>query len=333
MQHRDALSSWSIPFGTWFQTEVRVSVFLPLLIFLLCFRLESLHLGLAVGGVMFVSILLHEFGHIFATRWTGGDGDEILMWPLGGLAFVQPANTFRSQFLSVAGGPLVNVGLCLLAVFPVYQMGLFPRALNPFVLPIGGITDLSRDLVILTFAVNWILLLINLIPVMPLDGGQMLRTLAARSVGQRRAAEIGTIAGFGVAMVLMVVGLIIEKAWVVLMGALIFILNLIERQQLQQSEAYDDSFMGYDFSQGYTSLERDNEEEKVKRPGMIARWKERRRVEKERKRFEQEIEDERRLDELLEKVHQHGMESLSSTERRQLERSSNRYRERGKQED
>ena len=257
MHPRDPLSSWSFPIGNWFRTDVRVSVFLPILMFLLSIKL-GWRLGLAVNGVVFVSILLHEFGHVFAARGTGGQADEILMWPLGGLAFTQPASTFASQFLSIAGGPLVNLGLCLITAGPVYAMGKLGDALNPTVLAIGGITNLGPDLILLTFSVNWIFLLINLVPVVPLDGGQMLRTMAARKIGQRRAAEVGIMTGFGVAMLLMVIGLIINQAWVVMLGAFIFIMNLLERQQLQHTEVYDESFMGYDFSQGYTSLERDN---------------------------------------------------------------------------
>jgi len=78
---------WSFPCGTWFQTQVRISFFLPLLLILLCFQLKDLPLALVFGGVFFLSILLHEFGHVIAARMTGGSGDEILIWPLGGLAF------------------------------------------------------------------------------------------------------------------------------------------------------------------------------------------------------------------------------------------------------
>jgi stage IV sporulation protein FB len=108
----------------------------------------------------------------------------------------------------------------------------------------------------------------------------------------------------------------------------VFIANLIERNQLQQADHYDESFMGYDFSQGYTSLEQ-SEIQVERPPGFWQRWKERRRAEKARRQAEKDQEAERLLDALLDKVHQHGMHSLSESEKRQLARVSARYRDKG----
>ena len=78
----------------------------------------TLALGIAVCAVLWVSVLLHEFGHIYGARLTGGSGNEILLWPLGGLAFVRPAGTLKSQLISTGGGPLVNLALCLITLIP-----------------------------------------------------------------------------------------------------------------------------------------------------------------------------------------------------------------------
>ncbi|MCA9069344.1 MAG: hypothetical protein KDA84_10495, partial [Planctomycetaceae bacterium] len=136
------------------------------------------------------------------------------------------------------------------------------------------------------------------------------------------------VVAFVVGVIAMVVGLFAEWAWLVLTGAIVFIVNLIQRHQLQQSDHYDESFMGYDFSQGYTSLEQ-SEAQVEKSPGVLQRWKEKRQAEKARRQAEKDQEAERLLDELLEKVHQHGMESLSEAEKRQLARVSARYRDKG----
>src|SRR5262245_16079929 len=58
--------------------------------------------------LMFLSILLHEFGHCFAARRVGGDADEILMWPLGGLAFCHCPDYWKSHLIVAVGGPLVT---------------------------------------------------------------------------------------------------------------------------------------------------------------------------------------------------------------------------------
>ena len=59
-------------------------------------------------------MLAHEFGHVFGARAVGGDGQEILMWPLGGLAYVDVPHTPRANFISTAAGPAVNLFLCVL---------------------------------------------------------------------------------------------------------------------------------------------------------------------------------------------------------------------------
>ena len=65
-----------------------------------------------MGAIFLASLLVHEFCHVFAVRLTGGVGNEVLIWPLGGLAFVQPAGHFRSQFFTPAAGPFANLIVC-----------------------------------------------------------------------------------------------------------------------------------------------------------------------------------------------------------------------------
>src|SRR5687768_14584198 len=67
-------------------------------------------------GLLFLSVLLHEFGHCFAARYMDGEADEILLWPLGGLAMCRSLpHTPLAHFVVAAGGPLVTLGLCLIS--------------------------------------------------------------------------------------------------------------------------------------------------------------------------------------------------------------------------
>src|SRR5579862_1124483 len=61
--------------------------------------------------MLFLIVLLHEFGHAFACRQVGGRADEIMLWPLGGVAFVNPPARPGALLWSIAAGPLVNVVL------------------------------------------------------------------------------------------------------------------------------------------------------------------------------------------------------------------------------
>ena len=60
---------------------------------------------------LFLIVLLHEYGHALACRQTGGTADEIILWPLGGVAFVRPPPRPGAELWSIAAGPLVNVVL------------------------------------------------------------------------------------------------------------------------------------------------------------------------------------------------------------------------------
>jgi Zn-dependent protease len=332
MNSRESPFFWSFPCGSWFLTRVRVSIYFPLLVLVICWNLKDARLGLIFSGILFASVVFHEFGHILAVRWTGGTGNEILIWPMGGLAFVQPAPTFASQLLTPAAGPLVNLALCGITLVSVLDSGSGLAALNPLQFPnVTLLHDVPGDLLRLTFYANWMLFLANLIPVYPLDGGRMLRACLMTRYDGDASAEIYIRIGLIVAFLLMIVGLLANSVWIVFIGAIVLVLNVQESQQIRASESYDESFMGYDFSQGYTSLERSAGSPRERRPGLLERWRQARRAEKLRREQEKTAEAERTVDELLDKVHAGGMESLTVAERRRLQRASARLREKGKE--
>lgn len=332
MQNRQSPIHWSFSCGTWAGTDVRISVFIPLLLVLICWRLGDLRLGLALCGVYAFSILFHEAAHIFAVRATGGSGDEILLWPLGGLASVYPASSFRSQFFTPAAGPMSNLLLCLLVAVPVLNSPYAGAVFHPFVLPVSGLSgSIAPELLALTFWVNWILLLLNLLPVYPLDGGRMVQAcLATRFRGESATnvyLKIGVVVGF----IGFIAGMVADSTWIVAISAMVLLLNLQESFMMQTQETYDDSFLGYDFSQGYTSLEREADEKpSAKRKGVLQRWRERRKSEKERRLAERDAEVQAELDGLLQKIQDHGIESLSEAERRKLKRAADLFKEKGK---
>src|SRR3954468_10539402 len=63
---------------------------------------------------LFAIVLIHEFGHAFACRQTGGTAEQIMLWPLGGAAFVSPPQRPGAYLWSIVAGPLVN-----LILFPI----------------------------------------------------------------------------------------------------------------------------------------------------------------------------------------------------------------------
>jgi Zn-dependent protease len=60
---------------------------------------------------LFLIVLTHEFGHAMACRQVGGTANRIMLWPLGGVAYVDPPQRPGAMLWSIAAGPLVNVAL------------------------------------------------------------------------------------------------------------------------------------------------------------------------------------------------------------------------------
>ncbi len=306
---------------------------MPLLLAFLLYKMQ-VKLGGAFFGVLFVSVLLHEIGHILAARATDGSGDEILIWPLGGLAFVETSSPKSQAARLPRPGPLVNLLLCGLFLPAVLASGSVSRAFNPLVIPFFAKEfgkNAVSDLQLLTFWFNWMLLLVNLIPAFPLDGGQILRSLLTARMGGGMGTEVAIRIAYAVAIVLAVVGLLFfDNTLLLALAFLIIVLAMQESYQLQATESYDDSFMGYDFSQGYTSLEKSEAANKPKRrAGLLARWLARRRAGKQQRLQEQAQLTEQQLDAILAKVHDRGLTSLTLAEKRLLKRASNRFRSKG----
>ncbi len=134
---------------------------------------------------LFFIITMHEYGHSLACRSVGGTADRIVLWPLGGVAYVDPPPTAAAMLWSIAAGPLVNV-----ALFPVLAI---LSSLAP-TLAAG-----NANLIQLLHAVYWInlgLLIFNILPVYPLDGGQILRSLLWFVLGRARSLMVASAIGF-----------------------------------------------------------------------------------------------------------------------------------------
>jgi Zn-dependent protease len=132
---------------------------------------------------LFMIVLMHEFGHALACRQVGGRADRIVLWPLGGVAYVDPPQRPGATLWSIAAGPLVNV-----ALMPVLGI-LFAQAAT---------NGSSRNVVELIYAIrgmNFLLLIFNILPVYPLDGGQILRSLLWFVLGRARSLMVATVLG------------------------------------------------------------------------------------------------------------------------------------------
>ena len=148
---------------------------------------------------LFAIVLTHEFGHALACRSVGGTANRIMLWPLGGVAYVDPPQRPGATLWSIAAGPLVNVAL-LPILWAVYMSG---RSLGWMVTA----PDAYR-LAVNVFDIDLYLLIFNILPVYPLDGGQILRSLLWFVLGRARSLQVATVLG-----VLGAVGFIALAYW------------------------------------------------------------------------------------------------------------------------
>ncbi len=307
--------SWSIPIGT--IVGIRIRIHLLFVIYAVAQVLWSINkeffgpgYTLITMAVLFGVVLLHEFGHCLACRMVDGDADEILMWPLGGLAMCHPPDHWRAHLITTIGGPAVNVAILPITCVALWAAGRTQTILfNP--LDVGAVLfELDSWWLVtlwLIHAVNAIVLAFNvLLPIFPLDGGRILQAILWKRMGRRQSMDTTTMTGLIAAGVLGVLALVMDT--VLMLGIAIFcaLVCWSERQRLQAPET-----LGGDFDL------LDEEED------AAAREREARRAQRQ---LEREAREQAEIDQILAKIADSGMESLSPRERRTLKRATNRKR-------
>ncbi|HUK81445.1 MAG TPA: site-2 protease family protein, partial [Verrucomicrobiae bacterium] len=136
---------------------------------------------------LFAIVTMHEFGHALACRSVGGRANQIVLWPLGGVAYVDPPPRPGAVLWSIAAGPLVNVAL----VVVLKLIGIVCRA--------SGVPESAPNAFLLLQSVaiiNLILLVFNMLPVYPLDGGQILQALLWFPLGRAKSLMVAASIGF-----------------------------------------------------------------------------------------------------------------------------------------
>lgn len=346
-------TSWSLSLGVWWKVHVRLHIFFLLFcvvtLYLSCFSdgdPAAKGIDWLAGAsllVLFASVLIHEFGHALAARRLGGSLTQTTLVPWGGIAVIHPPHDARAEALVHLAGPAANAAVCLLltplvlAVADANPIRLM-HPLRPAAVTEGTVLAAT---VKLSFWINWLLFLINLIPAFPFDGARALRAGLSGRMGKQRAAIIVAMMSQLSAITLFIAAWFVRDwnlggvvptwfAFVLLGIFLLFSSRHEYPQRRRKSSSRNDLPFGYDFSEGYTSLERSvaEEEEPLQEKSRIIQWLEQRRQARSARERQQEEEEEQRVDEILAQLHEDGMDSLSEDDRILLERVSARYRDR-----
>jgi Zn-dependent protease/CBS domain-containing protein len=198
--------SWSLTIGRIAGTEIRLHVTFILFlawIFGANWATSGPQLAwysLSFMILLFACVVAHEFGHVFAARHYGIATPDVTLLPIGGLARLERISEApHEEFVISIAGPLVNVaiaGALMLFFGARLDLGL-----------LTSIEDAKVSMIDRLAMVNIFLVLFNLIPAFPMDGGRVLRALLATRMGYVRATEVAAFIGQGFAFALGFIGL------------------------------------------------------------------------------------------------------------------------------
>jgi Zn-dependent protease len=347
---------WTVSLGRWKDVQMRLHLFVLLLVVCTLYLSwlggqsgdEQGLIWIAVIGllVLTASIAVHVIGHLYAAMQLDERVDTVVLGPLGDFAGRASEGDPRNELLIAAAGPAMNFLLALACTPLLWLAGVSGDAglLHP--LAPSDLTTGTTWVVTLKLAIwiNWILAIVNLLPAYPFDGGPMAHALVQMITpqsSQRRVRRIVSRIGIAASVALLVVAVVMRAEETVqlvppwfaplTLSAIVFFSALQEPARegsLRMPD--DDSLFGYDFSQGYTSLARSEQQEEAADDdsGPLERWLDTRREARRQRQEQIEAEEDALVDEILARVHERGMHSLSLEERSLLERAAARYRTR-----
>ena len=178
----------SFPMGRFFGISVRIHItfFLYALVRITGAGKDQYLAEAVFLAGLYLSVLLHEFGHSLAARWCDGESNLIILWPLGGLAFCRPLFNPTAHLITAAAGPFVT--FILFMIFLILHFAGMGTILQQPELA-GFISNMMF--------INAALLIFNLIPAFPMDGGRILRDTLWHWMSVERATQIaGNISKF-----------------------------------------------------------------------------------------------------------------------------------------
>lgn len=179
--------------------------------------------------LLFLCVLLHELGHALAARRYGIQTREIILLPIGGVARLErmPEEPMQEVVVALAG-PGVNVIIATALGAALVAMGVTPEQ---------AIERINSGLLEFLLFANIAMLLFNLIPAFPMDGGRVLRALLATRMPYTRATRFAAQVGQGFALLFAVVGVFVLRSPVMVFIALFVFMAAGEERALVQTRA------------------------------------------------------------------------------------------------
>jgi stage IV sporulation protein FB len=334
---------WSLSLGHWAGVHVRIHIFLLLFAVLSLALTQDADLywpSILALGITLGSLILHEAAHALAAWRVGGKVDSVILGPVGGLVTARVPDEPEVQLFVALAGPIVHLSLVVVAAIGLAIAGntdilslLHPLNLNLFE------NDPSPWLLAgkLTLWINWMLMLLNLLPAYPFDGGPIFRAMLWPALGRRTARVVTGRAGMVIGGLIAAAALLpmaapehslIEvKLPLVMLGIFVF---FSARQDLVSdwNEDLFDDVGGYRVGSDGLDLLEPIELEEDEEAVLVEHQRRQGEPPHEQRRQAQEAYEDARVDDILARLHGTGMNELSHEDLEILQRASERYKQR-----
>jgi Zn-dependent protease len=198
---------WSAKFGRIAGIDLYVHATFPLLFVWVAFiywaqtgTVEGVLFGFLFIALLFLCVVLHEYGHALTARRYGIGTRHITLLPIGGVAMLEKMPKDPRQEIVIAlMGPAVNVAIALVLYLTLGSLGSPGQMLDPALTP----GNILRSVLV----ANIFLAVFNMIPAFPMDGGRVLRAVLSFRAGRVKATRWAATIGQGLAIVFGIVGL------------------------------------------------------------------------------------------------------------------------------
>lgn len=232
----------SLYLGTLFKIPLKVHWSFALLLFYVIYMGQQL--GMSTFAIInffyftlliFVCVVLHEFGHALTARRYGIGTQDILITPIGGLARLErlPEKPVHEMVVAIAG-PLVNVLIALIIGAYLYLSGTGFDVIGSEAV----VFEYFRNFPVLILFLNVVLVLFNLIPAFPMDGGRILRAAISIFQGRRKGTLIASWIGRVLAVGFLIFGLYENHIGLIFIGIFVFFAARAEYRNVAAEERY-----------------------------------------------------------------------------------------------
>lgn len=173
-------------------------------------------MGVVLLGMMFTSVVLHEYGHALMARKYGIPTLDITLYPIGGVARLErlPKDPMQELWIALAG-PAVNLAIAGVLYF---VSGMFGAAVT-----VESVFAVPTNILGMLIWFNLVMVGFNMIPAFPMDGGRVLRAGLAQNMGFSRATQIAGVIGQGVAVIMAIYGIFTSQIMLIFIALFVIV--------------------------------------------------------------------------------------------------------------